>query len=249
MGQRQGGRGDAQRGRGARLGILMLQTSFPRIPGDIGNPETWSFSVAYRVVAGATAHRVVRERASGLLDAFCDAAKELVADGVAGITTTCGFLGPFQDELARRCVVPVAASSLMQVPLVARLLGPGRRVGILTISAESLTREHLEAAGVPSGTPVVGTEHGREFTRVILNDEPALDVSAARQDICEAGQRLVAANPDIGAIVLECTNMAPYSRSLSDACGLPVFDIYSFISWFQAGLQPRDFIPTTECSR
>ena len=241
MGRRQTERAGNMVGQGASLGILMLQTRFPRICGDIGNPETWPFPVAYRVVAGATSQRVVRERATGLLDAFCEAAQELVAEGVSGITTTCGFLALFQAELARRCGVPVAASSLMQVPFVARTLGPDRQVGILTISAETLTREHLAAAGVPAETPVVGTEHGRAFTRAILNDEPTLDAAAAEQDICEAGARLVAGNPDLGAIVLECTNMAPYARSLRDACGLPVFDIYSFISWFHAGLQPRDF--------
>lgn len=147
MGRQQTERAGKQAGTDARLGILMLQTRFPRILGDIGNPETWPFPVSYRVVAGATSHRVVREQAAGLLDAFCDAAAELVADGVSGITTTCGFLAPFQDELARRSGVPVAASSLMQVPFVARTLGPGKRVGILTISAETLTRDHLAAAG------------------------------------------------------------------------------------------------------
>lgn len=241
MGQRQIEIGDRVSGGSASLGILMLQTRFPRVHGDIGNPDTWPFPVSYRVVTGATAQRVVRERAEGLLDAFCDAARDMVAEGVSGITTTCGFLALFQDELARRCGVPVAASSLMQVPVVARTLGSSRRVGILTISAESLTSAHLAAAGVPPDTPVVGTERGREFSRVILNDEPFLDVAAAEADICEAGARLLDANPDIGAIVLECTNMAPYSRALHDICGLPVFDIYSFVSWFQMGLQPREF--------
>jgi Asp/Glu/hydantoin racemase len=241
MGQRQTERVESEAGEAVRLGILMLQTRFPRIPGDIGNPATWPFPVSYRVVAGATSQRVVRDQASGLLDAFCDAAAALVAEGVSGITTTCGFLALFQDELARRSGVPVATSSLMQVPFVARMLGPDKRVGILTISAETLSPEHLAAAGVPAGTPVMGTEHGREFTRVILNDEPTLDVRAAEQDILEAGARLVDEHPDVGAIVLECTNMAPYSQALRQACGRPVFDIYSFVSWFHAGLQPREF--------
>lgn len=241
MGQRQTESMDSQTKERARLGILMLQTRFPRIPGDIGNPATWPFPVSYRVVMGATAQRVVREQAAGLLDVFCDAAAELVAEGVSGITTTCGFLALFQDELAQRCGVPVASSSLMQVPFIARMLGPDKRVGILTISAETLSPEHLVAAGVPPGTPVAGTEHGRELSRVILNDEPTLDVQAAELDILDAGARLVKDNPDVGAIVLECTNMAPYARALRNACNCPVFDIYSFISWFHAGLQPRDF--------
>jgi Asp/Glu/hydantoin racemase len=59
----------------------------------------------------------------------------------------------------------------------------------------------------------------------------------------------VAAHPDVGAVVLECTNMAPYARALRERLGRPVFDIYSFISWFHAGLVPRDFGPPGSAAR
>jgi Asp/Glu/hydantoin racemase len=230
----------------ARLGILMLETRFPRILGDIGNPETWPFPATYRVVSGASAERVVRRRAEGLREAFCEAAEALVAEGVAGIATTCGFLSLFQDALATRCGVPVAASSLMQVPFVQRMLPPGHRVGIVTISASTLTPKHLSAAGVPLDTPVAGTEGGRVFSRAILQDEPELDVAAAEQDILEAGAALLRAHPEVGAVVLECTNMAPYAHALQSALDRPVFDIYSFLTWFHAGLAPRNFVATAE---
>jgi Asp/Glu/hydantoin racemase len=135
----------------------------------------------------------------------------------------------------------VATSSLLQAPFIQRLLGPRKQVGILTISAGSLSEAHLAAAGVPPGTPVLGTEGGREFTRAILNDEPDLDIDLARQDILDAGAELLAVHPDVGAILLECTNMAPYSKSLQAATGVPVFDIYTFLTWFQSALSPRDF--------
>ena len=102
---------------GASVGILMLDTVFPRIPGDFGNAATWPFPVMYRVVRGASPHRVIRERADGLLNAFIESGKQLVADGADGLTTTCGFLSLFQAELAQAVDVPVATSSLMQVPL------------------------------------------------------------------------------------------------------------------------------------
>jgi Asp/Glu/hydantoin racemase len=226
---------------GARLGILMLEARFPRIPGDMGNAETWPFPVLYRVVRGASPDLVVRRGAEGLLNAFLQAGEELVRDGADGLTTNCGFLSLFQAEIAAHCGVPVATSSLMQAPFIQSLLPPGRRVGILTVSAETLTSEHLAKAGVAADTPVAGTEAGREFSRVILNDETELDVGAAEADILEAGQRLKDENPDLGAVLLECTNMSPYARVLSEHLGLPVFDIHSFMSWFHAGLKPRDF--------
>ena len=226
---------------GARLGILMLEARFPRIPGDMGNASTWPFPVLYKVVRGASPERVVRQRAAGLLESFLDAAKELVDLGADGITTNCGFLSLYQDEIARHAGVPVATSSLMQAPFIQRTLPPGRRVGIVTISASTLTPDHLQAAGVALDTPLVGTEGGCEFTRVIIGNELEMNVEAAERDILEAGDELVRGHPEVGAVLLECTNMVPYARALSERLALPVFDIYSFMSWFHSGLSPRDF--------
>ena len=165
---------------GASVGILMLEARFPRIPGDMGNALTWPFPVMYKVVRDASPDRVVRRRAEGLLGAFVEAAQELVADGVDGITTNCGFLSLFQAELAEAVGVPVAASSLMQVAQVNAVLPPGKVAGVLTISASTLTEAHLTGAGVALDTPIGSTEDGREFTRAILGNELELDVEAAR---------------------------------------------------------------------
>ncbi len=226
---------------GAAVGILMLEARFPRIPGDMGNALTWPFPVLYRVVRDASPDRVVRRRAEGLLDAFIDAARGLVADGADGITTNCGFLSLFQADLAGAVGVPVAASSLMQVAQVNAVLPPGRRAGILTISASTLTAEHLAKAGVPEGTPVGSTEGGRAFTRAILGNEPELDVNQARADNVEAARALVAAHPDLGALVLECTNMIPFAADIRAATGLPVWSMASFVAWFQSGLAPARY--------
>jgi Asp/Glu/Hydantoin racemase len=223
---------------GASVGILMLDARFPRIPGDMGNAMTWPFAVHYRIVRGASPDRVVRRRGDGLLGPFIDAARDLVADGVDGITTNCGFLSLFQDALAAAVPVPVVTSSMMQVAMVNRLLAPPKRAGILTISQSSLTPAHLAAAHVPEGTPIGTTEGGAEFSRAILGNAPELDVTLARQDNVTAALALAAGNPDLGAIVLECTNMAPYAGDIARATGLPVFSIVSLIGWFQSGLSP-----------
>ena len=223
---------------GASVGILMLEARFPRIPGDMGHAGTWPFPVLYRVVRGASPDRVVRHRAEGLLEAFVEAARDLVRDGADGITTNCGFLSLHQRALAEAVRVPVLTSSLMQVATVNRLLPPGRRAGVLTISASSLTPRHLAAAGVPEETPIGTTEGGRAFTRAILGDEPELDVEAARADNVAAALALGEAHPDLGAIVLECTNMTPYAAEIAAATGLPVWSMAGFVTWFQAALAP-----------
>ena len=223
---------------GAPIGILMLEAQFPRIPGDMGNAATWPFPVLYRVVAGADPDRVVRQGAPGLLDPFIEAGRDLVRQGAEVITTNCGFLALFQAEMSAALQVPVATSALMQVPMVQALLPPGRQVGVLTVSAATLTPQHLAGAGCPADLPVVGTDHGQEFSRAILGNQMTLDVDAARHDLTVAARRLVADHPDVGAIVLECTNMPPYQQDIRAVTGLPVFSIVDFVTWLHAGVAP-----------
>src|SRR5919198_6055335 len=157
---------------GFTVGILMLDTRFPRIPGDMGNAATFPFPVRYFRVPGADPDRVVRRGAEGLLPAFVDGAKALEREGVGAITTNCGFLITYQAELARAVRVPVFTSSLLLVPLVHRTLPAGQRVGIMTVNAGSLGPEHLLGAGIGSEIPiaVAGMETEKELTRVLLGD-------------------------------------------------------------------------------
>jgi len=117
---------------GARVGILILETRFPRVPGDIGNALTWPFPVLYKVIRGATFKTVIVDKAKDMLEAFVAGADDLVTQGADGIATSCGYLSVIQEGLRARCPVPVASSSLMQVPFVQRLLPPGKKVGIIT---------------------------------------------------------------------------------------------------------------------
>ncbi|EPX75816.1 aspartate/glutamate racemase family protein [Salipiger mucosus] len=227
---------------GAPLGILMLEARFARIPGDMGHAETWPFPVLYRVIRGADPGTVVLNKAAGLREAFLEGARELVELGAEAITTNCGFLSILQPDLAEALGVPVATSSLMQVPWVQAMLPPGKRPGVVTISSGSLTPAHLEGVGVPQDTPVEGTDTDGEFFRVIIGAEKDdLDVIRARDDVISAAQRLVRRHPEVGALVLECTNMAPYAADVSAATGLPVFDIHSLVRWLQLGVRPQHF--------
>ena len=226
---------------GGTVGICMLDTRFPRIPGDIANARTWNVPVLYRVVPRSTPRQAVYEKGEKILDGFIEAAKELVKMGADGITTNCGFLCLFQEKMAEAVQVPVATSSLMQVPLVQKLLPKNKKVGILTIHKPSLTNDHLNAAGIPLDTPIIGTKNGKEFTRAILEDEMEMNIDDAREDHIEAARKLIKENPNVGAIVMECTNMSPFAADVRKDLGIPVFNIYTFIEWFQSGLLPARF--------
>lgn len=226
---------------GACVGIMMLETQFPRIYGDIANAMTWDFPVQYKVVRGATPDNVVRKDPRLLVDKFIEAGKELVAMGCDGLTTNCGFLALIQDQVADAVGVPVATSSLMQIPLAQATLPPGKRVGVITISKTNLSEDHLRAASAPLDTPIVGTDEGRAFTHGILDDQPSIDFADCRLDLLDATRDLMVNHDDIGAIVLECTNMTPYATDIRKLAGVPVYSIYSFVNWFQQGLMPDRF--------
>jgi Asp/Glu/hydantoin racemase len=230
---------------GFTVGILMLDTRFPRIHGDMGNATTFPFPVRYHRVAGADPDLVVRRGAEGLLPAFVAGAQALEREGVGAITTNCGFLIKYQAELARSVRIPVFTSSLLLVPLVHRTLPAGQRIGIMTVNASTLTPAHLTAAGIGADVPlaVVGMETEKEFTRALLDNELELDVDLAREEHIRVARRLVAEHPDIGAIVLECTNMPPYTADIQRETGRPVFDVLSLVTMFHdalaAGQAPR----------
>lgn len=226
---------------GVSLGILMLETYFERFVGDIGNARTWPFPVQYRIVAGASPDRVTRPGGPDMLDAFKAAADELIAAGVDGITTTCGFLALYQQELAAHCTVPVATSALLQVPMVARILPKGKRPLIITFSAESLTRRHLEAVGVDPATPVVGMPPSSEFQRSIRAGDASVPYAVLRDEVLDVARRTLAADASIGAIVSECTNLTPYARDIRRALGVPVFDMVTLVHWFHRSLEPERF--------
>ncbi len=204
------------------LGILMLDTRFPRPPGDVGHAASWSMPVRYLVVKGASPQRVVREGDAALLQPFVEAARALAAEGVAAITTSCGFLVRWQRELAAAVPVPLWTSALLALPTLAR-------PGIVTVDAASLGSAELAAAGAVSGTPVEGLTPGCPLQRTLLQDLPDLDLAAAEAETVAAARRLVARHPAIDSLVLECTNLPPYAAAVQRATGRPVHHLMSLV--------------------
>lgn len=218
------------------LGILTLDTSFPRLPGDLGSPTTFDFPVRHEVVAGATVDDVVHRRRDTLLPAFIEAGQRLAEAGCAGIATTCGFLVRWQRDLADALPVPVLTSALLQVPLVERTLPKGRRVGVVTYSAADLGADALAAAGAHPYTPVEGLDPDGYFAQTIRFGRAHVDSGRLADDTVAAARRLAGAHRDLGAIVLECANMPPYREAVQAATELPVFDAATLVAWFHAAL-------------
>lgn len=207
------------------LGVLMLDTRFPRPPGDIGCPSTYEragIPARLFTVSGASARRVVQEQDPNLLQPFVDAARHLAAQGARLITTSCGFLGGWQREIQDAVDVPVVTSSLLQCK---DLTAPG----IVTFDAESLHPTLLMRAGVPPNTPVTGLQPGCELQARILANDTTLDLIQAQADVVRAALDLVTRHPGIQHIVLECTNMPPYRDAVARSTGRRVYDLETML--------------------
>lgn len=207
------------------LGVIVLDTHFPRPPGDIGCPETWAragIPARLLTVPGASARRVVQTQDPALLGPFIDAARALAADGARLITTSCGFLAGWQTELQAAVPVPVITSSLLQC---ANLPAPG----VVTFDAASLHSSLLLKAGVPARTPVQGLAPGCELQSRILADDTVLDLAQAQRDVVSAAIQLVSRHPQVQTVVLECTNMPPYRDAVAQAIGRPVHDLETWL--------------------
>jgi Asp/Glu/hydantoin racemase len=219
---------------GEAIGILMLDTEFPRIPGDIGNATTYPFPVRFKTVKGVYTKDIdFKSKDPYVAQRFIKAAKELQEEGVRAITTSCGYFVYFQDEIAEALDIPVFTSSLIQVPLITKMLGKNQIVGIICAQSKALTNVHLEKAGIDDSmvVDVVGVD---EYWEDILTKMDSLErLDELEKVLIKRTEELAYRNTDLGAIVLECTNLPPGAAAVQKAVGLPVYDIVTLIYMMQ----------------
>lgn len=226
---------------GTCIGVLALESYFPKPPGHIKNPSSLPFTVMYEMLDGITVPELLNNPTGAMKERVIDAARRLEAKGVRAITGSCGFLALFQTEIARAVSIPVFVSSLVQVQLVHCMTAAP--VGILTASAPALTLAHLENAGA-ANVPVriAGLEDSSEFASVILrNDRVSMDLDIIAAEVIDAGQALIARAPEIGAIVLECTDLPPYAHLIQQELSRPVFDLTTLASMVASAVIRRPF--------
>jgi hypothetical protein len=216
---------------GPFIGVLMLDTAFPRPLGDAGNSKSYGVPARLRVVPKAETLEIVRDGlpAEALVQGFIAAARALEAEGAVAIVSTCGFLILVQRRIAASVSVPVMLSAMSLLPLVKAVHG-GAPVGVLTASAAQLGPEMLEAAGVSKAdVRIAGLEACSAFSQAILVPkelQPAtLDEAAIGAAVVAKAQALCAATPEISALVLECGNLPPYAAAIEMATGRPVYSI------------------------
>lgn len=144
---------------------------------------------------------------------------------------------PFR--LAARLPIPIATSSLIQVPSIIAWLPPQKDVGIVTFDGSQLTHTHFAQLGIPNqqhhrlhiaGPP----RHGA--LQQLVREGASYDRPVIEMELVSVAKALVEQHPNIGAIVLECTQMPPFAGAIHQKLGIPVYDVYTMGRWFYEGL-------------
>jgi len=225
---------------GASLGIIILDTRFQRFPGDIGHAGSFRFPVQYAVLEGVALGADLRPD-EATLARFHRAIDQLVAQGADGISTSCGFLAIMQPHLAAYSPVPVASSSLMQIPMLQRMLPAGQTIAVVTAKRPALTEAHFRGVGAEFSGPIAGMPLDGYFRANLVEGNPRIDFARQEGEVLEVVRALLTEHAGVGAIVLECTNLAPHSAAIERAFGVPVYDIITLLDWFHSGLRPRTY--------
>ena len=214
------------------VSLLQLDTSFPRIPGDIGSPETWRAGLDIHVVPDLSVARVINSD-PGATDMT---AVETAMDWARGdiLTTSCGFLCYWQDRLAARTARPFVSSALLALPDLRRRFADDE-LAILTFNADVLTSPAFAPSLGGFAGQVAGLAEESHLRQVIANDLPVLDRQRAEDEIVRLVDGLCAAG-GVRALLLECTNLPPYKQALKARFDIEIFDILTLIDSMKADI-------------
>ena len=226
---------------GFPIGILYIDdVYYPMVPGNVVNGWTYKYPVRLKAVPGLTIERLFAAD-PGIGSDLILAGRDLEKEGIRAITAACGFFGNFQKEMAAAMHVPVAMSSLIQIPWIRALLGPDRKIGVLTADASSLTDHLLASCGASrDGLIIRDLRHAPHFS-CILEGRGEFDNAEVRREVTAAAADLIASDPAVGAILLECSDMPPYASDVQRVTGLPVFDFITMINWLEQSVAQKPY--------
>jgi len=236
---------------GMGLGIIILDDVYPGFPGDVRNASTYSYPIQYEIVEGVDIKTLVfNEDKSPCLEPIKKAAKKLERMGCRAVSAECGYFSYFQKEIAASVDVPVFMSSLLQVPLAQQVIAPDKMVGIYVGTKSAVRDEHLTSVGIKLGSNYViegacDNDVCLEFVNLWHEgkrpDRPEADYDKAAREFVSHGVNFFKQNPNIGAMVLECTGFPPFARQLQREIDIPVFSYSTLHDYAYSVTVHRDF--------
>lgn len=224
---------------GYPIGIVYIEDVFyPMVPGNIVNGYTFPFPVRLKAVEGLNCQNLF-DAADGVYEMVLEACKKLEKEGVRAISGACGFFGNYQAKLANELSIPVAVSSLVQLPWIAALLKKDQPIGVLTAQKDSFTNQLLDSCGIcdelKKRLVVKDLGHEAQFS-CITEGRGIFDNGLVQQEVVGKAMEILEEYPNTGAILLECSDMPPYAYAVQAATGVPVFDFTTLIRWLHSAV-------------
>ena len=172
------------------------------------------------------------------------AAQRLKDAGCRGIVADCGLMSRYQDDVAREVGIPFVGASLIQIPIVWHMVGCCGTMGIITGHSDLLKEDHLRSSGWSEEIKLAieGMQTRAHFNEIVICGGMDLDPARMSAEVVDAALTLRRNEPELKAIILECSNLATYSRAVAKATGLPVFFTMSAANLLQYGLCPPEYI-------
>jgi hypothetical protein len=214
--------------------MLLLDGTHMTIPGALMHRATFPATVLPITVPGAAGSIVVGPRYEEAREAYVEAALALRAQGAHAITSNCGFAIAYQDNVAAATGLPTALSSLLLLPMLARIHGEG--LGVMTYDATQLDDARKTAAGWPGGLdlPTMDVQASKVWRDLGADHRPALDIETMRADLLAVTTRFVGENK-LTALLIECTGFSPFRPEIERVTGLPAFDIVRLVRFLLEG--------------
>jgi Asp/Glu/hydantoin racemase len=215
---------------GEAIGILLLDSPVPFIPGDVANATTYDFPVRFKKVAGFSVEKALGQDESIYPD-LLNAARDLKENGVRAVTGDCGFMAVHQNRLKQDLGIPVFLSSLLQVPFIRQIIPENKKIGVITASKENLTPAFLDLIHIHESCLVIeGLENSPEFKSAVLDEKGSLDSGKIQTEVVKAANLLAQEEKNVSAILLECSLLPPYAQAVQKETRLPVFDYITMVN-------------------
>lgn len=228
---------------GFPVGIIYIaDADYPMVPGNVNNGWTYDFPVILRANPKITQQRVF-EGDPTLADDIIEIADYLVRkEGVRAISSGCGFFGNFQQQVSAALDVPAAMSPLIMAPWIGAMIKPDQKIAVLTANAKSMTPALLASCGItdPSRLVIQDLHQTKEFSCVV-DYRGSFDNSIATQEVVDTALKVMEGDDEIGAFLLECSDLPPYSYAIQMAVQRPVFDFISVIKFLCSSVTQKPY--------
>ncbi len=221
------------------VGVIAIQLDYAKLPGNVVNPATYDFPVIFKRVEFEIERLFAGDKT--LVDDVIAAAKELEACGASVIVGACGFFAHFQDAVADAVEVPVYLSSLTQLPLIELGLKKDQKVLVFAADGASVTDDMLSHVGASRERLIIQNVGDRPAFEPIRYGVKPLDNGALIDDMCQLACACCDKHPEIGAVLLECSDLPPYAADVQTACKRPVYDFVTLINWAHHAVAQRPY--------